>query len=129
MKADPKKTSFAKYLRKTSTDAEQLLWYQIRNRRLFGIKFRRQQPVDSYIVDFISFEKMLIVEIDGGQHNENHLKDKRRTRVLEEKGFRVIRFWNNEVLRNLEGVLESLILTLSQKERGQDSQPLSKEKG
>lgn len=116
MKVDPKKTSFARFLRKSSTDAEQLLWYHLRNRRFLGIKFKRQQPLDCYIVDFISFERKLIIEIDGGQHNEKKklLKDQTRSNELERKGYKVIRFWNNEVLQNLSGVLETLTLTLSQ---------------
>lgn len=117
MKVNPKKTSFARLLRKSSTDAEQLLWYKLRNRQFLGIKFRRQQPLESFIVDFISFERKLIIEIDGGQHNENHRKDQTRSKILERQGYKVIRFWNNEVLQNLEGVLEALTLALSQKER------------
>lgn len=121
MKVDPKKTSFARFLRKSSTDAEQLLWYNLKNRRFLGIKFRRQQPIDSYIVDFISFERKIIIEIDGGQHNEKKkaLEDQKRSNVLERKGYKVMRFWNNEVLQNLSGVLEALTLTLSQQEREQ----------
>ncbi len=119
MKVDPKKTSFARFLRKSSTDAEQLLWYNLRNRRFFGIKFKRQQPINSYIVDFISFERKIIIEIDGGQHTEEKkaFQDQKRSNVLERKGYQVIRFWNNEVLQNLSGVLESLTLALSQRER------------
>lgn len=110
MLLDPKKKSFARYLRKTHTDAEGLLWYQLRGRRFLGIKFRRQVSLKNYIVDFISFEKKLIIEIDGGQHNEevNLTKDNFRTRILEQDGFTILRFWNNEVLGNLEGVLEKL---------------------
>jgi|SRR3989344_4299205 len=121
MKLDENKKSFARYLRKASTNAEQLLWYQLRGRRFSGIKFRRQQPIKKYIVDFVSFEKKLIIEIDGGQHNtaNNVLRDNHRTEELKQDGFVVLRFWNNEVLRNLEGVLEriqqTLTLTLSRK--------------
>ncbi len=120
MRVDPKKKSFARYLRKTSTDVEQSLWYQLRGRRFMGIKFRRQQVIESFIVDFVSIEKKLIIEIDGGQHNNGKdiLKDRWRTKILEDKGYQVIRFWNNEVLQNLDGVLEALTLTLSQRERG-----------
>lgn len=105
------KISQARQLRRDQTQAEYVLWSSIRNRQLDGIKFRRQQPVGSYIVDFISFEAKLILEVDGGEHNkkENKRKDLIRTRFLEEKGYNVLRFWNNEVLNNLEGVL-SLVL-------------------
>jgi very-short-patch-repair endonuclease len=84
-----------------------VLWLKLRNKQLAGVKFRRQQPLGNYIVDFVSFEKKLIIEIDGGQHNEdrNVKKDNRRTEWLESQGFLIIRFWNNEVLGNLEGVL------------------------
>lgn len=121
MNQDPRKTSFARYLRKSSTDAEQLLWYKLRNRQFFGIKFRRQQVIDNFIVDFVSIEKKIIIEVDGGQHNENKYisHDIKRTKLLEDKGFKVIRFWNNEVLQNLEGVLDVLTLALSLWEREQ----------
>ena len=71
-----------------------------------GVKFRRQHPIGGYIVDFVSLHKKLIIEIDGGQHNEEQIKDKdeQRTRWLEGEGYRVLRFWNNDVLTNIEGV-------------------------
>jgi len=83
---------------------------KLRDRQLEGVKFRRQQPMGSYIVDFASFERKLIVEIDGGQHNEGKTRDgdEERTIRLKERGYRVMRFWNNEVLTNLEGVLERI---------------------
>ena len=79
----------------------------LRNRQLDGLKFRRQQSLGSYIVDFISFDVKLIIEVDGGQHNETVTteKDEQRTKWLEGKGYQVIRFWNNEVLENVDGVL------------------------
>ena len=98
-------TNFAKALRKSTTDAETLLWGKIKAKQLQGIKFRRQQPVGNYIVDFISFEKRLVVELDGGQHAKNKQKDQKRDLFLSEKGFKVLRFWNNDVLTNIEGVL------------------------
>lgn len=95
-------------LRKTSTFAEHLLWNQLRNRRFEGIKFRRQHPVGNYILDFVSIDKHLVIEVDGGQHNKDRDKiyDQKRTEFLVKHGFRVIRFWNNEVITNIEGVLE-----------------------
>jgi len=71
-----------------------------------GIKFRRQQPIDDYVVDFISFEKRIIIEIDGGQHSLERAKDAERQNYLVKNGFKVLRFWNNEVLQNVDGVLE-----------------------
>jgi very-short-patch-repair endonuclease len=101
-------TNFAKTLRKRSTDAELLLWQRLRARRLEGIKFRRQQPIDDFIVDFLSFEKRIIVELDGGQHAEDRHKDRERDRFLAQAGFKILRFWNNEVLEKLDGVLERI---------------------
>ena len=113
-----------KQLRSNSTDAERNLWAHIRNRRLEGWKFRRQLPVGQYIVDFACPELRLIIEIDGGQHAEQVIYDLSRTKILQSKGYRVVRFWNNEVLGNIEGVLEALTLTLSQRERELSPSPL-----
>ena len=103
----PRQVNLAKQLRRKQTEAEKKLWAKLRNRQLDGVKFRRQQPLGSYIIDFISFDEKLIIEIDGGQHNELHTmeKDEQRTTWLESEGFHVIRFWNNEVMQNIEGVL------------------------
>ena len=97
---------YAKRLRRNSTQAEALLWSRIRGRQMEGIKFRRQQPIESFIVDFISFEKRIVVEIDGGQHAINKGKDNERDRLLTGNGFTVLRFWDNQVFENLDGVLE-----------------------
>ena len=83
------------------------MWFALRNRRLAGFKFRRQASLESYVVDFLCVEARLIVEVDGGQHTPE--VDARRTAVLERAGFRVVRFWNNDVLGNLEGVLTVLL--------------------
>ena len=99
-------TTLAKNLRKQSTDAEALLWKRLRARRLEGIKFRRQQSIEDFIVDFVSFEKRIIIELDGGQHAEDKEKDVQRDSFFAAYGYRVLRFWNNEILENLEGVLE-----------------------
>ena len=100
----------AKELRHNETEAEQLIWSWVRSKKLNGVKFRRQQPIGIYIVDFVSFEKKLIIEIDGGQHSfeENKVNDEVRTQWLESQGFRIIRFWNNEVSSNLEGVIAQI---------------------
>jgi len=91
-------------LRVNQTDAEIVLWNRIRNRHIDGHKFVRQQPIGGYICDFVCREKLLIVEVDGGQHNES-AADAIRDQRLVADGFRVLRFWNNDVLGNLEGVL------------------------
>jgi very-short-patch-repair endonuclease len=113
----------ARILRKNMTGAEQKMWYNIRSNQLLNHKFRRQYPIGDYIVDFICLEKFLIIEIDGGGHNQEKQieHDEARTKYLEKKGFQVIRFWNNEVDNNIEGVLEvinrHLTPALSCKER------------
>ena len=98
----------ARDLRKGQTDAESLLWLLLRDRRLGGFKFRRQHPVPPYVLDFYCHEKRLAVELDGGQHAEQAARDERRTAELERQGIRVIRFWNNAVLAETEGVLEAI---------------------
>jgi len=90
------------------TDAERLLWKHLRNTQLHGLKFRRQQPIGNYIVDFICFENKLVVELDGSQHITNVTNDQLRTMWLENLGYRVIRFWNHDVLKNIAGVLEEI---------------------
>lgn len=92
------------------TDAERALWQGLRGRRLEGRKFKRQWTLGPYVVDFCCWEAKLVVEVDGGQHNEED--DARRTAWLERQGYRVIRFWNNDVLTNLEGVLHTILLAL-----------------
>jgi len=100
----------ASTLRKNMTDAEKVIWRGLRNRQLAGYKFRRQKPIGPYIVDFLCPEKKIIVEIDGGQHAVHVETDRQRTRYLEQKGYRVLRFWNHRVLQEQEVVL-SLILS------------------
>ena len=101
-------TENARALRKNQTDTERWLWQKLRNRQLLNLKFRRQVPIGNYIVDFVCLELKLIIELDGSQHIEQADYDARRTAYLEQLGFRVIRFWNNEVLNNGEGVLERI---------------------
>jgi very-short-patch-repair endonuclease len=100
-------TPLAKTLRKNQTEAEKLVWRQLRSKGLSGLKFRRQQPIGDYIVDFVCLEKKLIIEVDGGQHAENE-NDRKRDAWLQSEGFAVLRFWNNDVLGNLEGVMERI---------------------
>lgn len=101
----PNTTALAKNLRKNMTAAERALWRHLRARRFVDQKFNRQVPIGRYIVDFCSFENRLIIEVDGGQHDESREKDDERTRYLGSQNFKVIRFWNNEVLTNIEGVM------------------------
>jgi very-short-patch-repair endonuclease len=93
-------------LRNNATDAERLLWRYLSNRQIEGIKFRRQQPIESYIADFVSFSPKLVIELDGSQHMTDRADDEQRDACLRKNGFAVLRFWNNEVFENLEGVLE-----------------------
>jgi adenine-specific DNA-methyltransferase len=120
---DPEFLEFARQLRREQTDTERLLWLLLRDRRFMGCKFRRQHPIEPYVVDFYCHEARLAIELDGGEHNEPaaRARDEERTRFLEARGIRVLRFWNDEVFNNLEGVLqtiyEALTPTLSQGER------------
>ncbi|MBM3516143.1 MAG: endonuclease domain-containing protein [Alphaproteobacteria bacterium] len=98
----------AKRLRKQQTDAEKLLWSKIRNRLLANAKFRRQWPIGNLVAEFVCVEAKLIVELDGGQHAESK-HDSTRTSILEKLGYRVVRYWNNDVMQNIDGVLESLL--------------------
>ena len=96
----------ARRLRQDMTDAERALWLELRDRRLLGFKFRRQWTLGSYVVDFCCIERRLIIEADGGQHTPE--RDARRTAWLTQEGYRVLRFWNNEILTNMGGVLETI---------------------
>jgi len=106
-------TQLARTLRTNQTDVERLLWQHLRSKQLAGAKFRRQQPIGNYIVDFVSFDKKLIIELDGGQHAENENRDRQRDEWLTSQGFKILRFWNNDVLENSEGILESIMEHLS----------------
>ena len=99
----PRPTNRAQQLRNNATDAERRLWRRLSRRQLEGFKFSRQMPVGPFICDFFCRERKLIVELDGGQH-ANSAGDAIRTAFLEAEGYRVIRFWNNEVLGNMDGV-------------------------
>jgi very-short-patch-repair endonuclease len=102
-----KSVQIARRLRANQTDAETALWNRIRNRQIDGHKFVRQVPILGYICDFVCRERRLIVEVDGGQHNES-AADAIRDRRLMDEGYRVLRFWNNDVLGNIEGVLMTI---------------------
>ncbi|GAA4718291.1 hypothetical protein GCM10023325_13780 [Sphingomonas lutea] len=97
-------------MRKNATEAENKLWSALRSRQFHGLKFRKQVEIGGYIVDFLCAERRLIVEVDGGQHIPE--RDARRTAILESLGFRIVRFWNDDILQNLEGVWTILELAL-----------------
>jgi very-short-patch-repair endonuclease len=110
--ANVTKTRLARQLRKNSTLAERKLWRYLRSRSLGGFKFVRQDPIGPYVVDFVCREKRLVVEVDGGQHAASR-RDAVRDRWLVEHRYRVLRFWNNEVLGNIEGVWETIFAATS----------------
>ena len=101
---------YAKELRIRSTDAERLLWRHLRAKRMDGLKFRRQHPMGKYIVDFVCLEEKIVIELDGGQHTEPAAEayDGLRDNRLEKQGYRVLRFWDNDVLLNIQGILEAI---------------------
>ena len=105
-------TSKARELRKNLTESEQVLWKHLRMRQINGYKFRRQQPIGPYIVDFVSFERRVIIELDGGQHSQQVVYDSKRTAWLEAQGYRVLRFWNNQVLKDVEAVKVAIFSAL-----------------
>ena len=102
--------TFAKNLRKNSTEAEKLLWRYLKAKQLGDLKFRRQEIIGKYIVDFVCFAKKIIIELDGSQHAEekNKIKDQVRDQWLRDQGFVVLRFWDNDVLKNIEGAWEEI---------------------
>ena len=104
----PDQRTHARKLRRDITDAEKKLWARLRDRQLCGAKFRRQHPMGPFITDFCCVERGLVVELDGGQDAEQSAADQARTDFLESRGYRVLRFWNNDVLTNLEGVVEGI---------------------
>jgi very-short-patch-repair endonuclease len=105
----------AKALRRNLTDAEQKLWYHLRAHRFVGRKFKRQKPLGCYVVDFVCLEEKLIIELDGGQHAESVAYDQERDSWLRSQGYTVLRFWNNELLNEMESVLEKIRLALEHK--------------
>ncbi|MGD9501445.1 MAG: endonuclease domain-containing protein [Methyloceanibacter sp.] len=103
-------TARARSLRSSSTMAERRLWKVLRKHQLHAVQFRRQQPIGPYVVDFFCPSAKLVIEIDGGQHAEarTEMRDAKRTQWLESRGYQVLRFWNNDVLQNLEGVWQRI---------------------
>jgi very-short-patch-repair endonuclease len=98
----------AKNLRKNLTEAEKILWLNLRAKQFEGLKFRKQAPMGRYVVDFVCHAKKLVIEVDGGQHAVNKPLDQQREMWLRAQGYSVLRFWNNEVIENIEGVLECI---------------------
>ncbi|WP_192355674.1 endonuclease domain-containing protein [Mesorhizobium mediterraneum] len=107
----PTKRRFARSMRREPTEAEDRLWHELRGRRLDRIKFRRQVPVGKFIADFVCAEARLIVEIDGSQHADSNY-DRVRDAELKARGFRVLRFWNDDVLRDLNAVCDTIIASV-----------------
>ena len=104
-------------MRREMTQPELKLWSILRNRALVGVKFRRQMPIGNYIADFCCLDRRLIVELDGGQHAEQEAADALRSRFLATEGFRVLRFWNDQVLSGSEFVVAEILAAISEKER------------
>ena len=102
-------STLARHLRKNLTDAERRLWLRLRQRQLHGFRFRRQVPLGPYVVDFACLAEKLVIEVAGGQHGNRIGRDETRTAWLAASGFRVLRFWNNDVLANTEGVLQTIL--------------------
>ncbi len=107
----------ARKLRQNQTPQEKIMWSILRNYQFQGLKFRRQYPIGNYIVDFVCKEIKLIIEIDGGQHNSTKgiEYDKKRSDFLREKGYKVIRFWNNDIDNNIEGVYKTILSNIEHK--------------
>ncbi|HUI19220.1 MAG TPA: DUF559 domain-containing protein [Alphaproteobacteria bacterium] len=101
----------ARRLRREKTEAERRVWRAIRDQRL-GVKFRQQVPIGPYFADFVCTQQKLVIELDGGQHAKPTRYEQERTRVIVANGYRILRFWNNDVMENLEGVIEAIRLAL-----------------
>jgi very-short-patch-repair endonuclease len=102
---------YARAMRADSTKGENILWQAIRNRQLEGFKFKRQVPIENYIVDFVCFDSRLIIEVDGSQHIESEY-DRLRDKALSTAGFRILRFWNDEIVRNINGACLRILIEL-----------------
>ena len=112
-RTNPKGYKRARQLRKELTPAEQRLWAYLRGNKLHGVNFRRQHAIGSYIVDFVSIKNKLVVELDGSQHLNQEERDAERTQYLESQGYKVIRFWNDKVMNDIEGVIRAIEIALN----------------
>ncbi len=120
----PDITARSRELRQSQTDAEKKLWAHLRAHRLNGVHFKRQHVMSNHIVDFCAPRQKIVIEVDGGQHLDQQKYDAERTRYLESRGYRVLRFWNDEVLKNIESVLDSILISLeNRKNEKTPSQP------
>lgn len=117
-------TNTARMLRKNQTDAERILWQRLRNRQIPGVKFRRQMPIKGYVADFAAVEIRLIIELDGSQHIDNKAADEFRTGFLQREGYKVIRFWNYDVLLRIDYVLEFIFQAVSCRQSDIEKCPL-----
>ncbi|MEI7875289.1 MAG: endonuclease domain-containing protein [Alphaproteobacteria bacterium] len=108
--------SFVRDLRSNPTDAERHLWYRLRLRQLAGFKFRRQRPIGPYVCDFICLEASLVIELDGSQHVAQMAYDSERDAFLRQRGYRVLRFWNHDVLTRTESVIDTIFEALQRPE-------------
>ena len=118
MKAPPRVLrDRARDLRANETDAERILWTRLRGRQLEGAKFRRQQPIGPFVADFCCMERGLVIEIDGGQHATDTAADEQRTALLAAEGYRVLRFWNNDVMKDINAVLQVIQQALEETPR------------
>ena len=117
----------ARELRRNPTDTERKLWHHIRDKQIENFRFRRQRPIGKYIVDFICLEANLVIELDGGQHADHQQYDAERTKYLTAQGLHVLRYWNNDVMQNIEGVLEDIRAALMQRTPSQPSPREGKE--
>lgn len=108
-------STLARRLRKNPTDAESRLWRHLRQKQIGGYRFRRQVPLGPYVADFVCLSEKLVVEVDGGQHAARAAHDEARSSWLADNGFRVLRFWNNDVLANTEGVCEAILRALEER--------------
>jgi very-short-patch-repair endonuclease len=113
LRVKPQVTENARALRGEMTLAERRLWSELRGKQIEGHRFRRQHPLGSYIADFACLEKMLVIELDGGQHQEQVEYDERRTAFMQQQGWQVLRFWNNDVMNNLDGALTRVVAALT----------------
>ncbi len=122
-RSNPKTKHKAIQLRKALTPAERKLWSRLRNNQLNGVSFRRQHAVGKYIPDFCSPKEKLIVELDGGQHAEDEAVryDNERTKYFESLGYRVIRFWNNQIMKDMNGVILAITYALEENQKGKSS--------
>ena len=111
-RTSPRGYELAKNLRKEPTPAERKLWAYLRGDKLNGVYFRRQYAIGDFVTDFCAIKEKLVIELDGGQHLEQEDYDKERTKYLESQGYKVIRFWNSEVMNDMDGVIQAIIIAL-----------------